>query len=114
MKISLQENLAQLPLPATEKWPEGVFDIEALTHGSMSLLLFAPKGYDYQTPHEQDELYFVCEGHGVLEIEGKPFSFDQGDVLFVAARKQHRFTSFSDDIKLWAVFWGPPGGEHNE
>ena len=29
MKISLKENIAKLPLPATKKWPEGVFDIEA-------------------------------------------------------------------------------------
>ena len=39
--------MKKLPLPATDKWPEGVFDIEAFQHGSMSLILFAPEGKDY-------------------------------------------------------------------
>ncbi len=111
MKISLKENLDKLPLPATDKWPEGVFDVEALSNGSMSLVLFAPEGKDYQTPHEQDELYIVIEGSGVLEVEGVSFDFMQGDVLFVPARKDHRFVEFSEGVKMWAVFWGPSGGE---
>jgi mannose-6-phosphate isomerase-like protein (cupin superfamily) len=113
MKISLKPNLDKLPLPPTEKWPEGVFDVEAFRNGSMSLILFAPEGNDYQTPHEQDELYIVIEGAGILEVEGEPFEFDKGDVLFVPAHKEHRFIQFTSGIKMWAVFWGPMGGELN-
>ncbi|MFL0805301.1 MAG: cupin domain-containing protein [Agarilytica sp.] len=111
MKISLTETLKQLPLPATDKWPEGVWDIEAFRHGSMSLVLFTPEGRDYQTPHDQDELYIVLSGNGVLDIEGVAHRFSDGDVLFVPAEKTHRFTEFSQGIKMWAVFWGPKGGE---
>ncbi|MFL0810867.1 MAG: cupin domain-containing protein [Agarilytica sp.] len=111
MKISPEKYLAKLPLPATEKWPEGVFDIEAMQHGSMSLILFAPRGNDYQTPHEQDELYIILEGEGILDVKGKPFPFKPGDALFVAAGEAHRFIEFSHGTKMWAIFWGPKGGE---
>ncbi len=111
MKISLASTLKRLPLPATNKWPEGVWDIEAFRHGSMSLVLFTPEGKDYQTPHDQDELYIVLSGSGVLDIEGNELRFNDGDVLFVPAGKTHRFTEFSAGIKMWAVFWGPKGGE---
>lgn len=111
MKLSLKSNIEKLPLPATAKWPQGVFDVEAFRNGTMSLTLFAPEGNDYQTPHLQDELYIVIEGSGVLQVENESFKFDTGDVLFVPAFKEHRFTEFSKGIKMWVVFWGPDGGE---
>jgi mannose-6-phosphate isomerase-like protein (cupin superfamily) len=111
MRISLDSEIARLPLPPTAEWPEGVWDTEPLRHGSMSLVLFTPRGHDYQTPHEQDELYVIMRGTGVLTLEGTPIPFVAGDVLFVPALKQHRFEAFSDDLITWAVFWGPPGGE---
>ena len=111
MKISFTDNLAKLPLPATEKWPEGVWDIDAFKHGSMSLILFAPEGNDYQTPHSQDELYIVIEGSGVLQKEGIDIPFEKGDTLFVKAGEEHRFIQIEEGLKMWAVFWGKEGGE---
>lgn len=112
MRIPLAEVLAKLPLPANERWPEGVWDIEAFAHGSMSVILFTPRGRDYQTFHNQDELYVVVKGSGSLLIEEARFRFSEGDVLFVPAGKVHRFEEFSDDLVTWAVFWGgPKGGE---
>jgi Mannose-6-phosphate isomerase len=114
MKLSLSESLARLPLEATDKWPKGVWDIETMKHGSMSLILFAPKKKDYQTPHDQDEVYFVIEGSGCLRVEQNRFDFKAGDALFVKAGEEHRFIRMSDDLKVWALFWGPQGGETNQ
>lgn len=111
MVFNLQEYLAKLPLPATEKWPEGVWDIEAFRNGTMSLILYTPHGKDYQTTHDQDELYIIIKGTGELMIEGVPHPFKPGDVVFVPAGKDHRFERFSNDFTTWAVFWGPKGGE---
>jgi mannose-6-phosphate isomerase-like protein (cupin superfamily) len=111
MRISLADAMARLPLPATERWPEGVWDIEAFAHGSMSVVLFTPRGKDYQTSHMQDELYIVLKGSGVLLVEGTRHPFVAGDALFVPANKVHRFEEFSQDLATWAVFWGPQGGE---
>jgi hypothetical protein len=56
VRISLADALSKLPLPATERWPEGVWDTEAFAQGSMSVILFTPRGMDYQSSHRQDEL----------------------------------------------------------
>lgn len=113
MRFLPKDYSSKLPLPATETWPEGVWDIEAFQHGSMSLIFFSPEGKDYQTSHNQDELYFVMKGSGTLEIDSKPIEFRAGDALFVPAGKQHRFVRFEKGIELWAVFYGPAGGESN-
>jgi mannose-6-phosphate isomerase-like protein (cupin superfamily) len=110
-KIVLKDELAKLPLPATSKWPDGVWDTTSFRHGTMSLILFAPKVRDYQTPHEQDELYIVVKGDGELITPEGTLHFIAGDVLFVKAGDEHRFERFSDDLILWAVFWGEQGGE---
>lgn len=111
MRISLADALKKLPLPATPKWPDGVWDLEAFAHGTMSVVLFAPQGKDYRVSHGQDELYIVVGGEGELVVEGVRHRFAKGDVLFVPARKEHHFENFSRDLVTWAVFWGPQGGE---
>jgi mannose-6-phosphate isomerase-like protein (cupin superfamily) len=45
-----------------------VWDIEALKHGSLSVILYAPKVEDLQSPHDQDELYVVLSGSGEMVI----------------------------------------------
>lgn len=111
MKITVAENLVKLPLPATPKWPEGVWDVEAMAHGTMSVILFTPRGRDYQTAHQQDELYFIIQGTSEFVLNDERCSCAAGDVLFVPARVIHRFENFSDDFQTWAVFYGPKGGE---
>lgn len=69
MKISLIEQLAKLPLPATNKWPHGVWDIEAFKHGTLSVILYTPKFEDLQSPHDQDELYVVLSGSGEMVMD---------------------------------------------
>jgi GNAT superfamily N-acetyltransferase len=61
-RTSLQRLLLQLPRPASADWPEGEPFVDALRHGTMSLEIFAPRGIDRQSPHEQDELYIVVTG----------------------------------------------------
>lgn len=111
MKVSMADLLCRLPGKPTARWPEGERFIEALAHGSMSVELYAPTGIDPQSPHAQDELYFVQAGHGELVIADVRHAFAPGDAFFVAAGVPHRFENFSRDFATWAVFWGPKGGE---
>jgi mannose-6-phosphate isomerase-like protein (cupin superfamily) len=106
MPLSPKDFLARLPLPATDRWPEGVFDIEAFEHGGLTLELFAPRGRDRQSSHSQDELYIVIAGTAVLDIDGEEHPCSVGDALFVAARIPHQFMRISDDFATWAIFWG--------
>lgn len=96
--------------------PPGRRSAELMTHGSMTLRYYAPKGEDLQTPHDQDEIYIVQSGSGAVlsgpsesQLERKPFG--PGDAIFVPANNVHRFVDFSPDFAVWVVFWGPPGGE---
>jgi mannose-6-phosphate isomerase-like protein (cupin superfamily) len=111
MVIDLKSALSHLPLHATPTWPEGVWDKTMFEHGTMSVLLFTPRGHDFQTTHTQDELYIVLKGSGTLLIDGRPNPFREGDVLFVPANTLHRFVDFTEDLTTWAIFWGPQGGE---
>ena len=68
-------------------------------------VLVAPEP-DRQQPHDVDEVYVVLEGNGVLEIEGRPVSLEQGQAIFVAAGADHRFTAY-EQLALLVVFNGP-------
>lgn len=117
MKFSFETEMGKLPLAATEKWKEGVWDVEVYKHGTMLLEVFAPRNKDYQTPHDQDELYFVMRGQGEFVLgdgtgrNAVRLNFKTGDALFVPAGVVHRFENFSDDLATWVVFWGKQGGE---
>ena len=82
-----------------------------LGRGSLELGYYIPQGEDHQPPHDQDELYVVMAGTGTFLRGDERIPFQTGDALFVAAGTSHRFTDFTDDLQLWVVFWGPPGGE---
>ena len=83
----------------------------ALTHGTLELGLYAPRGEDPQAPHEQDEVYIVMQGQGTCGVGAKRHDFGPGDALFVPAGAAHRFEGFTPDLALWVVFYGPKGGE---
>lgn len=105
MKFTIEEMLEQLPLPADDKWKEGVWDIEPFEKKGVRLVFFAPRNRDYQTFHEEDEFYFIVRGRGELLIGDERHPCEAGDALFVPAGIQHRFENFSDDLAAWAVFF---------
>jgi mannose-6-phosphate isomerase-like protein (cupin superfamily) len=69
-------------------------------------VLVAPEP-DRQQPHADDELYFVLEGGGVLEIEGRPVPLEQGQAVFVPAGADHRFTAY-EHLSVLVVFARQP------
>ena len=111
MKVSIKTALARLPGPPTARYSQGEPFATMMAGGSMRVEVFAPQGVDLQTPHAQDELYFVQAGTGEIVINGQRFEAAAGDAFFVAAQVEHRFENFSEDFLTWVVFYGPPGGE---
>jgi mannose-6-phosphate isomerase-like protein (cupin superfamily) len=78
-----------------------------LVHASPGLevgvyVLVAPEP-DRQQPHEDDELYFVLEGQGVLEIEGRSIPMTEGQAVFVPAGAEHRFTAY-EGLSVLVIF----------
>jgi len=107
MKFTIDEMMAKLPLPANEKWKNGVWDIEPFEKDNIKLVFFAPKHKDYQTLHDEDEFYFVVRGSGEIIIGEKRFSFEVGDTFFVPAKIPHHFENFTEDFATWAIFFNP-------
>jgi mannose-6-phosphate isomerase-like protein (cupin superfamily) len=105
MKLSIDEILTKLPLPATEKWKDGVWDVELFEKNGVKLVFFAPRGRDYQTHHDEDEFYFIARGTATLVTEDLSRECVVGDVLFVAAKEAHHFEDMSDDFATWAIFF---------
>jgi mannose-6-phosphate isomerase-like protein (cupin superfamily) len=95
--------------------PSGAHAVSVLQHGTLDVKLalgrFAPRPPGEETSHTQDEVYVVVRGRGVLRHEGRGERFEAGDLLFVAAGTDHRFEDFTEDLAVWAVFYGPPGGD---
>jgi mannose-6-phosphate isomerase-like protein (cupin superfamily) len=65
-------------------------------------VLVAPEP-DRQQPHEDDEVYVVLDGTGVLTVEGEQLPVSEGQALFVAAGAEHRFTAYKS-LSLLVVF----------
>jgi mannose-6-phosphate isomerase-like protein (cupin superfamily) len=103
--IRLVDAEARIPGPAGER------AVLVLQRGTLDIKLSIPIAPNQQTPHEQDELYVVIRGRGVLVHDDKRNRFDSGDILFVAAGVDHHYEDFSDDLALWRIFYGSRGGE---
>lgn len=72
----------------------------------VSIELYAPVDTDKQKPHDRDELYIVATGTGTFSRGDELVPFGPGDLLFVPAHVPHRFETFTDDFKVWVIFYG--------
>src|SRR5215468_7851253 len=98
---------AQRSIPALA----GERSVLVLQRGTLDVRLSIPVPPNQQTPHTQDEIYVIIRGRGVLVHDGKRDPFESGDLLFVAAGVEHHYEDFTEDLALWRVFYGAPGGE---
>jgi mannose-6-phosphate isomerase-like protein (cupin superfamily) len=69
-------------------------------------VLVAPEP-DRQQPHEDDEVYVVLEGGGVLDVEGKSVPVREGSAVFVEAGADHRFTAY-EQLAVLVIFERKP------
>jgi mannose-6-phosphate isomerase-like protein (cupin superfamily) len=65
-------------------------------------VLVAPEA-DKQQPHEDDEVYVVLEGSGVLEVEGERVPVSEGSAVFVEAGADHRFSAY-EHLAVLVIF----------
>ena len=103
--MPLVEAQTHIPGPAGER------ATTVLRRGPLDVALSLPVLPRQQTPHAQDEIYFIIRGRGFLLHNSKRDPFEPGDLLFVAAGTEHQFDQTTEDLALWRVFYGPYGGE---
>ena len=86
----------------------GVRYLQFLNAGSMSLGLYAlPAGSeDLQTPHLEDEIYYIVSGQGAIVVAGERRDVVPGSIVFVARDVEHRFVDITEDLDI-LVFFAP-------
>jgi len=104
-QIDIDKAVAALPTEPDEQY------VIVFRHGTFEAGLYAPRGVDEQTPHSRDEAYVVIKGTGVFVCGKTRKVFSPGELLHVPAGTIHRFEDFTDDLTVWVIFYGPPGGE---
>ena len=82
---------------------------EFLRRDSMSagLYVLRVREDDPQTPHGQDELYYVISGRARFRVDEHDRPVGPGSVLFVEAGVDHRFHTITQDLSVLVVF-APP------
>ena len=65
-------------------------------------VLVAPEP-DRQQPHEEDEVYVVLEGSGMLEVEQESVPVAEGTAVFVEAGADHRFSAY-EQLSVLVIF----------
>src|SRR3954463_9825312 len=65
-------------------------------------VLVAPEP-DRQQPHEDDEVYVVLEGSGVLDVGDKRVELREGHAVFVPAGAEHRFSAY-EQLSVLVLF----------
>ena len=63
-------------------------------------------GIDPQTPHEEDEMYYVVRGRARMQVGSEEQPASEGSVIFVAAGVEHRFRDITEELVV-LVFFAP-------
>jgi len=82
---------------------EGVHSSPGLEIGVYVLVAPEP---DKQSPHDDDEVYVVLEGRGVLDVEGEQIELKEGQAAFVPAGAEHRFVAY-ESLSVLVIFARP-------
>ena len=61
---------------------------------------------DPQTPHKEDEVYYVVRGHAKMRVGSEEQVVKPSSVIFVAAEVDHRFFDISEELEV-LVFFAP-------
>lgn len=82
--------------------------LEFLRVAAMSAGIYVlPAGAtDLQSPHRQDEMYYVVRGSARMKAGPEDQKVSAGSVIFVAAKVEHKFYDISEEL-VALVFFAP-------
>ncbi|MGH9976439.1 MAG: cupin domain-containing protein [Nitrososphaeraceae archaeon] len=97
--INLDKVIADLD--STDSYFLNVFNNKGVDLGVLRLRKGAT---DTQIPHAVNEVYFVVEGNGFIEMEGNLKPIKSADFIFVSANTRHRFIVDNQDLVVIYFF----------
>ncbi len=76
---------------------------------SMGVYVLPAESVDPQSPHDEDEVYYVVSGRGMIRVDGEDRAVQAGSIVFVATHIEHKFHSIEEDLQI-LVFFAPAEG----
>ena len=73
---------------------------------SMGLYVLPADGTDSQSPHTEDEVYYVVSGRAKINVAGEDHAVQAGSIVYVAKNIVHRFHSIEEELRV-LVFFAP-------
>ena len=73
---------------------------------SMGLYVLPVGGTDPQSPHTEDEVYYVVSGRGKIKVADEDRAVQAGSIVYVAKNVEHRFHSVEEELRV-IVFFAP-------
>ncbi len=71
---------------------------------SAGIYVLSAGATDKQTPHQEDEIYYVVRGRAKMRLGREERSISQGDVIFVEKNLEHRFFDIAEELALLVIF----------
>src|SRR5947199_124342 len=95
-------NLEQQRSTAGKRYLE-FLRIPALSAG---LYVLPAGGTDPQSPHKEDEMYYVIRGRARMKVASEDQEVRAGSIIFVAAEVEHSFYEIKEELAV-LVFFAP-------
>ncbi len=73
---------------------------------SMGLYVLPAGGTDPQSPHTEDEVYYVVSGKAKIQVADENRSVQAGSIVYVAKNVEHKFHSIEEELTV-IVFFAP-------
>jgi quercetin dioxygenase-like cupin family protein len=71
---------------------------------SAGLYVLTPGASDEQSPHHEDEIYYVVRGRARFKSGEEDREVSAGSVIFVTADVEHRFYAIEEELTVLVVF----------
>ena len=78
---------------------------------SVGVYVLGAGATDHQTPHTEDEVYYVVRGRGWISVGDEERAVEAGSIVFVAADVAHRFHHVEEELVVVVAF-GPAEYTH--
>jgi len=73
---------------------------------SMGLYVLPAGGVDPQSPHTEDEVYYVVSGKAKITVADDDRAVQAGSIVYVEKNVEHRFHSIEEELTV-IVFFAP-------
>ena len=73
---------------------------------SAGVLVLQPGEEDTQTPHDNDEIYYIISGDGFLKINDKDYAVSKNKIYIDSKNTPHFFFGNKIELKVFYFFGG--------